>query len=1019
METDLAGQAVSLGESASARGEDCMEISRFSAHRHKVVLRYRLPETGLIQGTVDRLARLTRAGCPRNAAGEGSGARVGRGWRAPVIIAARVRDHRMEEMGMLVGRTKEEGALEDALGAVRDGLGGVLVLRGEAGIGKTALLDWAAGMAGDMRVARVAGVESEMDLGFAGLHQMLAPLLDGLERLPGPQRAALQSAFGLTAGPPPDRFLVGLATLTLLTDAAASQPVLCVVDNAQWLDRASAEVLGLVARRLLADRVGMLFAVQDGEERAVVFEGLPELTVDGLAEPAAHELLVAAAGGPVDPRVSERIVAETVGNPLGLVEFGGELTAEERSGAVPLTGPLRFGGRLEKLYLSRVQELPVDAQTLLLVLAVDQLGDPAKVWRAAGRLGIGPEAMELPAVERLVTGTPGLQFRHPLMRSVVYHGAPCVARRRVHEALAAVSDPVRDPDRRAWHLAQAIPGPDEEVAAELERSAGRARGRGGWAGSAAFLERSADLTQDPERRGRRLLEAAGARLAAGETLAARALLDRAAPDMPDPMASAQAGRLKGEILFAAGEPARATSVLLEAARVIGPYDARRARSILLEAFAAQLVSERAAGVAGILEALRSVPRAEESQATQGDLLLDSFTAVAERHYTAGFALLRRAVEGVTAGAPMPDDAPQRFLAFRLAVAELYDESVWRDIAGRWVARARDRGALGVMMVGLEFQACSQLVEGRFAAAEATIAEARALAEAMGNRIYAGALSNVQLELLAWRGHEADARPLAARQLRVMADTGSGIGLLRVHKSLAALELGLGNYQEALRHALKASIDQPLLSHESRPDVLIEAAVRCGDRTAAAAALEAVAPWWQACDTPWSLGLLARCQALLADDGHAEDGYRRSIEHLRQCQVAPELARSHLLYGEWLRRQRRRRGAREQLRAAFELFAALGMEAFASRAQAELRAAGEHTAPRRAGTTDTLTLQEARIAQLAAEGATNQEIAAQLFVSASTVDYHLRKVFRKLGVTRRSQLSRGLSAPDLAAGQRAS
>ena len=922
----------------------------------------------------------------------------------------------MEAIGMLVGRPKETDALEDLLTAVRDGLSGVLVLRGELGIGKTALLDWAAGAAGDMRVARVAGVESEMDLGFAGLYQLLVPFLDRLDRLPAPQRAALQSALGLAAGPPPDRFLVGLAALTLLTEAETSRPVLSVVDNAQWLDQASAEVLGFVARRLLADRVGMLFAVQDGADRAA-FDGLPELPVGGLAEPAARELLAAAAGGPVDSRVSERIVADTGGNPLGLVEFGGELTDRERSGAAPLTGPLRFGGRLEKLYLSRVRALPAAAQTLLLVLATDQLGDPAKVWRAASQLGIGPEAVEPQAVERLLTGAPGLQFRHPLMRSIVYHGAPAAARRRVHEALAAVSDPVRDPDRRAWHLAQATSRPDEEVAGEVERSADRARGRGGWASSAAFLERSAELTPDPARRARRLVAAAEARLIAGETSSARTLLDRAAPDVPDPVVRARARRLEGDILFTVGEPT-ATSVLLEAARMTMPHDVRSARDTLLEAFAAQLSSPSAAETAKVMQAIRSAPAAPGSQATPGDLLLDGLAALAERRFTAAARLLRQAVVAVTAGQPVPGDAPHGFLAFRLGAAELYDDSAWRELADRWAARARDRGAVAAMVVGLGFHVFSQIADGRFAAAEATISEARSLAEAMGNRTYLDGLARQELEVLAWRGDEARARPLADRLLRATARQSPGHQSQRVHKILAALELGLGNYQDALHHALAAA-DGPLLIHRSSPELLIEAAVRCGDRAAATAALEAVAPWWQACGTPWSLGLLARSQALLADDSQAEDGYRLSIAHLRQCQVTPELARSHLLYGEWLRRQRRRRGAREHLRIACELFAAMGMAAFASRAQAELRAAGEHAMVRGAGTLDTLTPHEARVAGLAAEGATNQEIAAQLFISASTVDYHLRKVFRKLGVTSRAQLPSAFGARDVLAGQRAS
>jgi DNA-binding CsgD family transcriptional regulator len=914
---------------------------------------------------------------------------------------------------MLVGRTKEVGALEDVLTAVRDGLSGVLVLRGEVGIGKTALLDWAAETAGDMRVTRVAGVESEMELGFAGLHQLLVPLLDGLDRLPAPQRAALQSAFGLTTGPSPDRFLVGLATLTLLTEAAASRPVLCLVDNAQWLDQASAEVLGFVARRLLADRVGMLFAAQDVEERAVVFHGLPELTVGGLAERAARELLAMVACGPMDPRVSERIVAETAGNPLGLVEFGTELTAEECSNAVPLAGPLRFGGRLEELYLSRVRALPADARTLLLILAADQLGDAARVWQAAGRLGVGPEAMELPAVERLVTSTASPQFRHPLMRSIVYYGAPPVARWRVHEALAAITDPVRDPDRRAWHLAQAASGPDEEVAWELERSADRARGRYGWAMSADFLERSAGLTVDRGRKARRLVMAAEARLMTGETSAARALLDCAAPDLPDPVVRARARRLEGEILFASGESAAATSVLLQAARMVTPYDARLARDTLLESFAAQLSNwQAAAGGAEVVQAIRSAPGIAESHATTADLLLDGFAAVAERRFAEAARLLRQAVNAVTAGQPLPGDAPQRFLAFRLAATELHDDSAWRDVAGQWVARARDQGALAATVVGLGFQASSRLAEGRFAAAEAAITEARTLAEAMGNRAYVAGLAEVEVEVLAWRGDQAGTRLLAAQLLRVKADQSRERGKHRVHKAVAALELGLGNYPEALRHALTAAADQPILSYPSGPDVLIEAAVRCGDRAAATTALDAVAPWWQACGTPWSLGLLARGQALLADDEQAEDGYRLSVEHLRQCQVTPQLARSYLLYGEWLRRRRRRRAAREQLRAACELFGTLGMGTFAQRAQAELRAVGEHAAVPRTGTPDTLTPQEAQIARLVAGGATNQEIAAQLFVSASTVDYHLRKVFRKLGVTRRAQLPNVLSARDV-------
>jgi DNA-binding CsgD family transcriptional regulator len=488
--------------------------------------------------------------------------------------------------------------------------------------------------------------------------------------------------------------------------------------------------------------------------------------------------------------------------------------------------------------------------------------------------------------------------------------------------------------------------------------------------------------------------------------------------VPDPVVRARARRLEGDILFAAGEPT-ATSVILEAARMTMPHDVRSARDTLLEAFAAQLSSPSAAETAKVMQAIRSAPAAPGSQATPGDLLLDGLAALAERRFPAAARLLRQAVVAVTAGQPVPGDAPHGFLAFRLGVADLYDDSAWRELADRWVAGARDRGAVAAMVVALGFQVFSQVADGRFAAAEATIGEARSLAEAMGNRTYLDGLARLELEVLAWRGDEARARPLADRLLRATAGQSAGHRSQRVHKILAALELGLGNYQDALYHALAAAVDGPLLIHRSSPELLIEAAIKCGDRAAATAALEAVAPWWQACGTPWSLGLLARSQALLADDSQAEDGYRLSIAHLRQCQVTPELARSHLLYGEWLRRQRRRRGAREHLRIACELFAAMGMAAFASRAQAELRAAGEHAAVRGAGTLDTLTPHEARVAGLAAEGATNQEIAAQLFISASTVDYHLRKVFRKLGVTSRAQLPSAFGARDVLAGQRAS
>ncbi len=903
----------------------------------------------------------------------------------------------------------ETGALEGVLAAVRDGLSGVLVLRGEAGVGKTALLDWAAGQAGDMRVARVAGAEAEMDMGFAGLHQLLVPFLGGLEGLPAPQRQALGSAFGLVPGPPPDRFLVGMAALTVLTDAAATRPVLCLIDDAQWLNRVSIEVLGFVARRLHADRVGMLFAtrIRREEERAAVLTGLPELTVGGLSEEAAQELLATSAGAQVDRQVSGRIAADTAGNPLALVELAAELTAAELSGVEPLNWPLRFGGRLEELYRSQVRALPGGTQTLLLLAAADPTGEPALIWNAARNLGIDPEAGEAAGVERLMSWEPRVRFRHPLIRSAAYYAALAAARRGAHQALAAVTDPEVDPDRRAWHLAEAAAGPDEQVAAELERLADRARGRGGWASGAAFLERAAALSPDGEHGATRMLAAAEDRLVAGEASAAQALLSLAAPRLTDALARARARRLEGKSLYAAGQMPEATSVLLDAARMLQPSEPRLARDTLLDAFvAAQSSGQPGAGMAEFLREVRSVPKVADPQATVADLLLDGFAAVGERRYEAGAALLRRAIAPLAAGQPIPDDALPHLMAVAQAAGMLYDDLARYQMGKRWVAELRDRGAIAALLPALGTQLSVQVQEGRFADAEATLAEGRALSEATGYRAILGPYAFQELRVLARRGQEADARSLAVRLLREFAGRDK-YEVLRVQGALAVLELGLGNYAAALRHALEALPRQNVLGFVQFADV-VEAGTRCGERETATVALEDFTPWALASGTDLALGLLARSRALLADDGHAEAEYRLAINHLQRCRLVPELARAHQVYGEWLRRQRRRRDARDQLRCAFERFDEMGMTAFAGRARAELRATGERARPRILGAPEVLTPQEAQVARLAAERLSNREIASQLFISDRTVEYHLHKVFRKLSVTSRAQLARTFS-----------
>ncbi len=506
---------------------------------------------------------------------------------------------------MLVDREAEKQELDNLLAAVREGFSAAVVLRGEAGIGKTALLEYALGSASDMRIARAVGIESEMELGFAGLHQLLVPFVGRLERLPGPQREALGSAFALIDGPAPNLFLVGLATLTLLADAAAKRPVLCVFDDAQWIDQASARALGFVARRLFADRIGMLFAVRETDERVAALEGLTELPVGGLPEDDARALLNSVAAGGLDQRTAERILLETGGNPLALVELGGELSAGQLGGRSPLPEPLPLGRRLEGRFLARVRTLPQETQTLLLLASLQQHGDPEQLWRAAASLGVGPGAADLPELDRLITFAPRVTFGHPLVRSAVYQGATARARRRAHQALATACDPERDPDRRAWHLGSAAAGPDEEVAAELERSAERARGRGGWASNAAFLHRAAELTPDPRCRAERELAAATAKLTAGDPTAARALLEVANPELADPLARAQARRLDGAIRLGTGHLGESAAILLEAARAFEPLDNRLTRDTLLEALHAATFAGRFARGAGVVDVLRA------------------------------------------------------------------------------------------------------------------------------------------------------------------------------------------------------------------------------------------------------------------------------------------------------------------------------------------------------------------------------------------------------------------------------
>jgi DNA-binding CsgD family transcriptional regulator len=904
----------------------------------------------------------------------------------------------------LLDRATETSALEGVLAAVRGGLSGVLVLRGDAGIGKTVLLEWAAGQADDMQVARVAGVQAEMGMGFAGLHRLLTPFLGGLDGLPGPQRQALGSAFGLVDGPPPDRFRVGLAVLTLLTDAAAVRPVLCLVDDAQWLDQVSVEVLGFVARRLYADRMGMLFTVREGEGEAAALARLPELMLGGLPDEAAGELLATSADARVDRRVSAQIVAGVAGNPLALVELAGELTPDELSGAVPLGWPLRFGGRPEELYLARVRTLPAGTQTLLLVAAADPTGDPALVFKAAGQLGTGPEAGEAQGTDRLVSWQPRVRFRHPLIRSAAYYAAPAADRRRAHAALAAVSDPGADPDRRAWHLAEAAAGPDEHVAAELEQSAGRAQARGGLAAAAAFAERAATLTPDPRRRAERTLEAAQVNVQAGAFGKARDLLATGEAGPLDEFQAARADLLRGRVAFASGLGSDAPALLLKAAKRLEPLNLDLARETYVDAWQAAFFAGHLAGAGHLLEvsrAARLLP-APTHPRRPVDLVLDGFALLVTDGPAAAAGTLREATSAF-AGPDIPEEEILRW-GF---IATVADEALWDDkgwsVTVRQVQLARDLGALDQLSFLLNRMAVETVWRGDFAAATLLIAEAGAVCEATGSRFAPVAATM----LAAFRGREAEAVPLIQSIIEQAAAEGQGVSATVAHWVAAFMYNGLGRYEEALAAARQASEHRHVhISMWALPE-LIEAAVRTGNPRIAGDALELLAATTRAGGTDFGIGIEARSRALLSEGGAAEGQYREAIGRLGHARRRPGLARAHLLYGEWLRRQRRRRDARDQLRTAFAMFDAMGMEAFAGRARSELRATGERARPRGPGAPEVLTAQEEQVAWLVAEHLSNREIAARLFISASTVEYHLRKTFRKLGVSNRVQLARTL------------
>jgi DNA-binding CsgD family transcriptional regulator len=899
---------------------------------------------------------------------------------------------------MLRGRPRECGIIDELLDDVRHGESRTLVIRGEPGIGKTALLDYAVASARDFKVIRSAGFESEAELAFAALHQVCAPILDHADRLPEPQRDALNIAFGLKNGPSPDAFLIGLGVLGLLSEAAEDQPLLCVVDNQQLLDHASTQALAFAGRRMFAEQVAMVFATS-GASRELI--GLPELAVTGLRDADARALLKGALAAPLDEDVLDRIVAETRGNPLALLELPKDLSPAELAGGFALPAPA-LSTRIEDSFQRRFEGLPPDTQQLALLAAAESTGDPAMVWRAAQRLGIAHAAAAPAADAGLLEFGAWVRFRHPLARSAAYRAASAEDRQRAHRALAEVMDRDVDRARRAWHRAHGAAGPDDDVADDLDCSAAQAQARGGLAAAAAFLEKSFELTADPARRGERALAAAHAKQDAGDPDAALAML-RAAETAPlDELQRARADVVRARVAFAVNRGRDAPTLLLRAADRLGPLDPVLARQTLLDAFVAALFAGRLAGVNGIRQVAEAARRTQpcSSPPTALDFLLDGLALLITAGYEAGTPVLQEALHRLA----VEDESGLTrlrwlWLASRVA-QQLWDDKSWDLVSNRQVELARRTGALSVLPIALRGRVGVELIAGRLEAATMSHDELEAVAQVAGSE----PLRYGAVVLAAWRGHSDEVVSLVQASRNGIERRGEGGGLTMVEWASAVLYNGIGRYAEAVVVAEQASshLEEIGLGVWALPE-LIEAAARNDEPDRASAALAQLSDAARASGTEWALGLLARSRALLSPDSLADSLYREAIDRLSRTRARVELARAHLVYGEWLRRQKRRLAAREHLRVAHELFAAMGMDAFAERSARELNATGGRAAATGRQTTVELTAQEAQIARLARDGLSNADIGSRLFISPRTVEYHLRKVYTKLGITSRAAL----------------
>lgn len=914
----------------------------------------------------------------------------------------------MHPPSRLFGRTAELEILGRLIANARRGRSAVLVVRGEPGIGKTELLRQLIAEASGFGVTRVAGVESEMELPYAGLHQLCAPMLGRLGSLAEPQRRGLSVAFGLASGDSPDRFLVALAALSLLAEAAQERPMLCVVDDAQWLDQASAQVLGFVGRRLLAEPVGLVFAVRtaaSGDPAPDYLTGLPELRLGGLDEQSARALLATVISGPLDESVRARILAEARGHPLALLELYRGRSAAALAGGFALPDAGDLPRRIEDQYAARLGELPAEVQRLVLLAAADPVGDPALILRAAEVLGLDPGTMNLAVAADLLEFGATVRFRHPLVRSASYRAATAEDRRAVHEALAAVTDPLADPDRRAWHCAHATAGPDEIVAEELISSAGRAMRRGGVAAAAAFWERAVALTPDPGQRASRALTAAEAKYAAGDFEAAQALLVTAEVGPPGELDEARAQRMRAQVAFALRRGGDAPPLMLRAAQRLQSLDPELARQTYLETLLATIYAGRLAhgqDAKHVAFAARSatLPPSGSQPLPHSQLLIHGLAVRLADGYVAAAPTLKEALRGYRA---QPLELGWLSVSYTVVAMDLWDDEAWFELSAGQLRMARASGTLSWLPFTLDYLAEIHVQAGELSKA-ATLLTEREHVES-GTR--EPTLPYLPLLFAAWRGDAPGAAELAEEMTRGATDRGEGAALTYTDYAQAVLHNGQGNYRAAAEAAHRASaVDEIVISPWALYE-LVEAAARSDQAERARAAADQLSQLAAASGSNWARGAAARSRALVSGGRTAEEEYREAIELLGSTRMATHLARARLVYGEWLRRQKRRAEARDQLRSAFDALTSMGAEAFAERARRELLATGETARKRRDDTRTDLTPQEEEIAQLAREGRTNQEIAAQLFIGRRTVEWHLRKVFAKLDISSRLELDQAL------------